>query len=155
MRSIDWQHRFSENIPNLDVPDARALGRAKVSTDMALRDLNSAYVVADMTAAVAEMDNVVVELEHIITDFGSSFKTIDGHLDETTSLLSGIMAVIGAICIPTQLHAEVQVWCDETAIGEYESWQYNNLRILWLKNEIDRVQFKLRWGSEIEIDFTP
>ena len=155
MRATHWQGALELGLPRFDVPDAKSIRKAIGNVETALRSVGELEGTEDddVAGATKEMEEAVYEIEGMVDDLQKEFSIASVEIEELINFSAELLATLGAIWVQGNQIADLKDWCAEHATGQYEFWSYNKQWALWLKEDLDRVQFKLRWSDEIEIDF--
>ena len=156
MKATHWQGALELGLPRFDVPDAKSIRKAVGNVESALRSVGELEGTEDddVSGATKEMEEAVYEIEGMVDDLQKEFRIASVEIEELINFSAELLATLGAIWVQHDLVSDLREWCMEHATGQYEFWSYNKQWALWLKDDLDRVQFKLRWSDEIEIDFT-
>lgn len=155
MKATHWQGALELGLPRFDVPDEKSIRKAIGNVETALRSVGELEGTEDddVSGATKEMEEAVYEIEGMVDDFQKEFRIASVEIEDLINLSGELLAALGAIWVQVHLLEELYEWCEEHATGQYKFWSYNRQWALWLKEDLDRVQFKLRWSDEIEIDF--
>lgn len=155
MRATHWQGALELGLPRLDVPSDKDVKKASDNAASAIRAVDEIEGTEDddVSGASKEVQDAIYCLEGMIDDLRSEYRVATVEIEELVNFSADLLATLGAIWVHDTRVTELKEWCAEHVTGQYEFWSYNKQWALWLKEDLDRVQFKLRWSDEIEIDF--
>lgn len=155
MNHRHWQGALELGLPKIDIPSDKDVKKASDNASEAIRAVEEIEGTEDddVSGAAKEVQDAVYAFEGMIEDLRSECRVTTVEIEELINLSGELLAALGAIWVQVHLLEELYEWCEEHATGQYKFWSYNRQWALWLKEDLDRVQFKLRWADEIEIDF--
>lgn len=121
--------------------------RARREFEMSMKrvDSDDASSIDDL---VDSADNYVSELVHENELYENHMDELIGRIHRLADNLSYFLKKNETFCIPAKSKAAQQIenWCSENAIGDYELGELGEQCLVTFENEQDRIHFKLKFG---------